>query len=118
MPPTQSPLIMAGLLEARALDALTAIHCGLVVHAQANAAVEGVADRLRPRRAVEKEVGDPAFGDAEAEPPAIFEPVLVSDRRHHVAVAGHSRDDAGMRRKGLHEAAIDVGLDVAAEQMG
>src|SRR5271168_2686537 len=109
---------MAGLLEARASDPpLTAIQSGSVIHPQAEAAVEGVADRLRPRGAVEEEVGDPALGDAEAEPAAIFEPVLVSDCRHHIAVAGHGRDDAGMRPKGLHEAAIDVGLDVAAEQM-
>jgi hypothetical protein len=71
----------------------------------------GLAVPLRNRSA------DPAPTEAEAEAAAIFEPVLVSDRRHHGAVAGHGRDGAGIRCKGLHEAAIDVGLDTVAEQM-
>src|SRR3981081_2528854 len=89
----------------------------LVVHAQSDAAVDRVADRLRARGAVDEEVGDPALGNAETAAAAIFEPTLVSDRRHHSAVAGHGGDDAGMRRKGLHESAVDVALDAVPEQM-
>src|SRR5512140_918490 len=80
--------------------------------------MDGVADRLRARGAVDEEIGDPALGNAEAEPAAIFEPALVSDRRHHDAVAGDGGDDAGMIAKRLHEPPVDVGLDAAAEQMG
>jgi len=36
------------------------------VDPQSDAAVNGIADRLRAGRAVDKEVRDPAFGDAEA----------------------------------------------------
>src|ERR1700730_281926 len=80
--------------------------------------MDGVADRLRARGAVDEEVGDPALGDAKAEPAAIFEPALVSERRrHHGAVAGHGGYDARMVRERLHETAIDVALDAAAEQM-
>jgi hypothetical protein len=43
--------------------------------------MEGVADRLRADGAVDEEIGDPAFGDAEAEAAAIFEPALVSTTR-------------------------------------
>src|ERR1700737_3339269 len=89
----------------------------LIVHAQSDAAVDGIADRLRSQRAVDEQVGDPALGNAEAEAAAIFEPALVSDRRPHDAVAGHGGDDAGMRRKRLHVPAIDVAFDAAAEQM-
>ena len=38
-----------------------------------------IADRLRTGGAVDEEVGDPALGDPEAEPAAIFEPALVAD---------------------------------------
>src|SRR6266487_1996614 len=80
--------------------------------------MDGVADRLRPRGAVDEEVGDPALGDAEAEPAAIFKPALVSHRRRHSgAVAGYGGDDAGICRKRLHESAVDVALDAVAEQM-
>src|ERR1700692_3744367 len=89
----------------------------LVVDPQSDAAVDGVADRLRAKRAVDEEVGDPALGNAEAEPAAIFEPVLIADGRHHEAVAGHGGDDAGMRRERLHKGAVDVALDARAEQM-
>jgi hypothetical protein len=34
--------------------------------------VDNVADRLRAQRAVGEEVGDPALGEAEAEPAAIY----------------------------------------------
>src|ERR1700692_608701 len=89
----------------------------LVVDPQSDAAVDGVADRLRAQRAVDEEVGDPALGDAEAEAAAIFEPALVAHGRHHGAVAGDGGDDAGMSGKGLHIAAVDVALDAGAEQM-
>jgi hypothetical protein len=36
-----------------------------IVHAQSNAAMDGVADRLRAERPVEEEVGDPAIGNAD-----------------------------------------------------
>src|SRR5260370_34660997 len=88
-----------------------------VIHPQSDAAVDGVADRLWSQSPVDEEIGDPAFGNAEAEAAAIFEPALVSDRRHHRAVAGHGGDDAGVRRKGLHVPAIDVDFDSVAEQM-
>src|SRR4030088_1419728 len=84
---------------------------------QSHDAVDGVADRLRAGGAVEEKVGDPAVGDPEAEPAAIFEPALVSDCRHHEAIAGDGGDDAGMRGKGSHDPAIDVGFDAGAEQM-
>src|SRR5271163_1773265 len=71
----------------------------LIVDPKSDAAVDGVADRLRAQGAVDEEVGDPAPGDAESEPAAIFEPALVADRRHHGAVAGDGGDDAGMRGK-------------------
>src|SRR5882757_3261713 len=90
---------------------------GSIVEAHADAAVDCVADRLRAQRAVDEEIGDPALGDAEAEAAAIFEPALVSDRRHHGAVAGHGGDNAGMHGKRLHEPAIDVALDAVADQM-
>src|SRR5258708_5956411 len=92
-------------------------HPILITDPQSDAAMNGVADRLRAGGAVDEEGGDPAVGDPEAEPAAIFEPALVSDRRHHQAIAGDGGDDAGMRGKGLHEAAIDVGFDAGAEQM-
>src|ERR1700722_11442314 len=79
--------------------------------------MESVADRLRSRGSVEEQVGNPALGDAEADTAAIFEPALVAHRRHDGAVAGHGGDDAGASGKRLHEPAIDVGLDAAAEQM-
>src|SRR5258708_19850741 len=79
--------------------------------------MDGVADRIGPGGAVDEEVGDPALGNAEAEAAAIFEPALVSDCRHHGAVAGHGGDDAGAGREGLHESAVDVALDAVAEQM-
>src|SRR5229473_6887016 len=79
--------------------------------------MDGIADRLRARGAVDEEVGDPALGDAEAEPAAIFEPALVSERRRHGAVARHGGYDARMVRERLHESAIDVALDAFAEQM-
>src|SRR5438034_11819865 len=88
-----------------------------VRNTQADAAVDGVADRLRAGGAVDEEVGDPTPGDAEAEPAAVFEPALVADRRHHGAVAGHGGDDARLRAERLHDAAIDIGLDTAAEQV-
>src|SRR5712664_2953199 len=96
----------------------TAIRCQSVVDAQSDAAVDGVADRLRARSSVDEQVGDPALGDPQAEPAAIFEPALVSDRRRYGAVtAGHGGGEAGMVREGLHESAIDVALDVVGEQM-
>src|SRR5271170_7113076 len=76
----------------------------LEIHPQSDAAVDSVADRLRSQRAVDKEIDDPAIDNAESQPAAIFEPVLVSDRRHYRAVAGHGGDDAGMVGKRLHEA--------------
>src|SRR6266704_3109307 len=79
--------------------------------------MDGVADRLRPRGAVDEEVGDPALGDAEAEPAAIFKPALVSHRRRlGGVVAGYGGDDAGICRERLHESAVDVALDAVAEQ--
>jgi hypothetical protein len=57
------------------------------VEPQSDAAVNGVVDRLRAQRAVDKDVGEPAFGDTEAEPAAIFDPVLVADGRRNDAVA-------------------------------
>src|SRR6476659_7873528 len=89
----------------------------LVTDPQSDAAMDGVPDRLRAGGAVDEEVGDPSLGDAVAEAAAILKPALVSDRRHHVALAGHGGDDARLRPEGVHEAAIDVGLDAAAEQM-
>src|ERR1700679_1885222 len=89
----------------------------LVAYPQPDAAMQRIADRLRARGAVEENVGDPAIGDTEADAGAILEPALVAECRHHGAVAGHGGDDAGMTGKRLHEAAIDVGLDAAAEQM-
>src|SRR3954447_15414055 len=83
----------------------------LITDPQSHAAVKRITDRLRAGGAVEEEVGDPALGDAEAEAAAIFEPALVADGRHDGAVAGHGGDDAGMRAKGLHPAAVDVGFD-------
>src|SRR5882757_4710158 len=103
-----------GALDAPPARGMT-VH--LVTDPQADAAVHGVADRLRPGGAVEEQVGDPALADAEADPAAIFEPALVADRRHDGSVAGHGGDDAGMGAKGLHPAAIDVGFDVRSEQM-
>jgi hypothetical protein len=47
----QSPLVMAGLLGAREFDASTQSHHALVIDAQPDATVDGVADRLRPRGA-------------------------------------------------------------------
>src|ERR1700716_122730 len=79
--------------------------------------MDGIADRLRARGAVEEGVGPPPPRDGEAEPAAVFEPALVSERRRHGAVAGHGGYDARMVRERLHEAAIDVALDVVAEQM-
>src|SRR6476620_10631087 len=78
---------------------------------QPHAAVKRVADRLRAGGAVEEQVGDPALGDAEAEPAAIFEPALVTDGGHDGAVAGDTGDDAGSRSEGLHPSAVDVGFD-------
>src|SRR5690242_13775466 len=52
----------------------------LIADPQPQPAVERVTDRLRAGGTVEEEVGDPALGDAEAEPAAIFEPALVADR--------------------------------------
>ena len=89
-----------------------------VIDAQPEAAVDGIADRLRPQRAIEEEIGNPALADAVSDPAAIFEPALVSDRRRHRAVAGNSRDDAGMVCERLHKPAIDIGLDVVAKRMG
>src|SRR3954453_10953341 len=89
----------------------------LITDAQSNAAMQRVADRLRAGGTVEEEIGDPALGEPEAEPAAIFEPALVADGRHHGAVAGDGGDDAGARAKGLHPAAVDVGFDATAEQM-
>src|ERR1700722_18824925 len=88
-----------------------------ITHPQSDAAVDGVADRLRSERAVDKQIGDPAIGDAESYSAAIFEPVLVSDRRHHRAVAGHGGDDTGTVGKRLHESTVDIALDGCAEQM-
>ena len=79
--------------------------------------MDGVANRLRAEGSVGEEVGDPTLGNVKAESAAIFEPVLVADGRHHEAVAGDGGDDAGMRRKRLHEGAVDVALDTRAEQM-
>src|SRR5215207_10818852 len=78
---------------------------------QPHAAVKRVADRLQARGAVEEEIGDPALGDAEAEPAAVFEPALITDRGHDGAVAGHAGDDARARSEGLHPSAVDVGFD-------
>ena len=50
--------------------------------------MDGVAGRLRTERAVDEEVGDPALGDAEAEPAAIFESALIAHGRRHEAVTG------------------------------
>ena len=36
--------------------------------------MDGVADRLRPRGAIDEEIGDPALADAIAEPAAKFDP--------------------------------------------
>src|SRR6266540_4076937 len=83
----------------------------LITDPQPHAAVKCVADRLRTGGAIEEEVGDPALGDAEAEPAAIFEPALITDRGHDRAVAGHAGDDVGSRSEGLHPSAVDVGLD-------
>src|SRR6185436_5713966 len=83
----------------------------LICDPQTHAAVKRVADRLRAGGAVEEEVGDPALGDAEAEPAAIFEPALIADCRHDGAVAGHAGDDAGSRSEGLHPSTVDVGFD-------
>src|ERR1700689_1153496 len=88
----------------------------LVADPQPDAAMKSVADRLGSRGAVEKYVGDPAIGDTEADAGAILEPALVAECRHHGAVAGHGGDDAGVAGERLHEAAIDVGFDAAAEQ--
>src|ERR1700712_2196365 len=86
-------------------------HMHSIVRAQADAAVDGVADRLRSRGAVDEKIGNPALGNAEAETAAIFEPALVPDRRHHGADAGHGGNDAGAGCKRLHVSAIDVALD-------
>src|SRR6185295_14205949 len=93
------------------------LHTFLITDPQPHTAVKRVADRLRAGGAVEEEVGDPALGDAEAEPAAIFEPTLIADCRHDGAVAGHTGDDAGSRSEGLHPSAVDVGFDARAEQM-
>src|SRR5262249_49331494 len=92
--------------------------CGaLVIDPQPDTAVNGVADRLRTQRAVDEEVGDPALGDAEAEPATIFEPALIADGRRDDAVTGHGRHNSGVRCEGLHEGAVDIALDTRAEQM-
>src|SRR4051794_38983858 len=93
------------------------LHCAnppythLIANPQTYAAVKRVPDRLRTGGAVEEEIGNPALGDAEAEPAAIFEPALITDRGHDRAVAGHAGDDAGSRSEGLHPSAVDVGFD-------
>src|SRR5262249_2028487 len=89
----------------------------LVIDAQSYAAVNGIANGLWTQRAVDKEVGDPALGDGEAEPAAIFEPALVADGRRDDAVAGDGCDDARMVREGLHKGAVDIAFDAGAEQM-
>src|SRR3954447_19373533 len=96
---------------------LTGSTVHLITDPQSHAAVKRVTDRLRAGGAVEEEVGDPALGDAETEPAAIFEPALVADRWHERAVAGHAGDDAGSCSEGLHPSAVDVGFDARAEQM-
>src|SRR5579872_4166651 len=88
-----------------------------IVQTQPHAAMNGVADRLRSQGAVDEKVGGPAFGDAVSDPAAIFEPVLVADGRYDLSVAGDGRDETGMVRKRLHEAAVDVALDIGAEQV-
>src|SRR5262249_45486523 len=98
-------------------DDSSSTHRALVMDTQSDAAVNGVADRLRAGGAVDKDVRDPALSDAEAQPAAIFEPALVAHCRRDDAVAGEGGDDARLRRKGLHEAAVDIGLDIRAEQM-
>lgn len=80
--------------------------------------MDGLADRLWAQRAVGEEVHDPILLHAKAEAAAIFEPAPVAHRRHHHAFAGHGGDDAAMAGKRLHPAAVDVGLDVAGEEMG
>src|SRR5882757_2390559 len=104
---------MVGTAQARLCPAYTF----LITDPQPHAAVKRVTDRLRAGGAVEEEVGDPALGDAEAEPAAIFEPALVADCRHNRAVAGHAGDDAGSRSERLYPSAVDVGFDARAEQM-
>src|SRR6266700_626373 len=79
--------------------------------------MDRVADRLRAQRAVDEEIRDPTLGKPEAESPAIFEPALVAHGRHHHAVAGHGGDDARMRRKGLHPAAVDVALNTWSNEV-
>src|SRR4051812_23721950 len=69
------------------------LHSHLIRDPQPPAAMKRVAYRLRAGGAIEEEVGDPALGDAEAEPAAIFEPALVAENGHDRAVAGHARDD-------------------------
>src|SRR5215208_2464244 len=78
-------------------DGGSADRCRLITDAQADAAMDGVADRLRPGGAIDEEIGDPSLGDAIAEPAAIFEPALVADRRRHHALTGHGGDDTGLR---------------------
>src|SRR3954468_8007404 len=104
---------MVGTAQARLCPPYTF----LITDPQSHAAVKRVTDRLRAGGAVEEKISDPALGDAEAEPAAIFEPALVADRGHDGAVAGHAGDDAGSRSEGLHPSAIDVGFDARAEQM-
>src|SRR4051794_4691919 len=88
-----------------------------VIDPQSDAAVDGVADRLRPERAVDEEIRGPALGQAEAEPAAIFEPALVAHGWNHGAVAGDGGEDSGMRCEGLHPAAVDVAFDLRADEM-
>src|SRR5215475_5624520 len=90
----------------------------LVVDPQPDAAVRGVADRLRAQRAVDEDVGHPALADAEAQTAAIFEPALVADGRRHHALAGDGGDDAGLRAEGLDVAAVDIAFDAVGEQVG
>src|SRR5882757_9473683 len=98
---------MVGTAQARLCPPYTF----LITDPQSHAAVKRVTDRLRTGGAVEEEVGDPALGDAEAEPAAILEPALVADRGHDRAIAGDACDDAGSRPEGLHPSAVDVGFD-------
>src|SRR5204863_875641 len=89
----------------------------LVIDPQAHAAVDGIADRLWPQRAVDEDVGHPALADAEAEPAAIFEPALIADGRRHHALTGHGGDDAGLRAEGVDVAAVDIALDAVGDHV-
>src|SRR5882724_4877499 len=95
----------------QALARLCPPYTFLIRDPQAQSAVNRIANRLRTGGAVEEEIGDPALGDPEAKPPAIFEPALVADRWHDGAVAGHGGDDAGACCERLYPAAVDIGFD-------